>query len=250
LSLREAGCTVAGVRGIYAALALPVACALVGGVDRGALARSADCVPLPSSDQGSFRRADSKSVRLELGSCTFRLATAGQVAYEGEYTVTNGTASSGRMLVSHDRGCVGEENYPASYDYVFARGAALLELQLADIDDFCSGRAEQLSARFLRVIDGDVFVGLRRTPSASTFRARGAIVDSGRFAALGALAHAVLRLQGTKGSLVLRTAIVGSALTWSVRSGSGAYEDVRGGGKMRVVSARLRLVLTGRVTNT
>ena len=228
-------------------LAILAALALVGGVARAALARSADCVPLPRSDQGSFRRADSKSARLELGSCTFRMTMAEQVAYEGEYTVTSGTASSGRILVSHDRGCVGERNYPASYEYAFTRDASILRLQLADVDDFCSGRHAALATSpFLRVIEGRVQITFRR-PTATTFKARGAIVDAGRIVLRTSGGHVIVRLRGTKGSLLLR--VTNSPGRWFVVSGTGAYLNLRGNGREAGLRAGARVVLAGHVTN-
>src|SRR5436305_3135624 len=74
------------------------------------VAGPADCVPLPPAEQGAFRRSDSPSYRLLLGSCVLRTTSAGQPGHDADYNVTSGGGASGRMLVSHDRACVGEEN--------------------------------------------------------------------------------------------------------------------------------------------
>jgi hypothetical protein len=219
---------------------------------------AADCVPLPEAKQGSFRRSDTPSFRLVIGSCVFGTTLAGTSVHDGDYTVTSSSGSaSGRMLVSHDQACVGEENYPTSYDYAFTRGAGVLRLTLADQADFCSGRQQDLgSESFVRALSGPVRILTR----GATFAASGVMADSGRYDVVKSKAQpkgrkVTLRLRGTKGVVLIRvtraTRPVHAVGSWKVLSATGAYLGLTGAGRESgpLSSLRPRVILTGRVTN-
>jgi hypothetical protein len=225
------------------------------------VAELADCVPLPTTEQGTFRRSDSPSYRLLLGSCVLRTTSAGQPGHDADYNVTSGGGASGRMLVSHDRACMGEENYPTSYDYTFTHQAAVLRLTLADQADFCSGREADVGRRaFVRVIAGAIRIVCRGSTSAGTFGATGAVTDSGRYEVSRRATYrktriVTLRLRGAKGSVGFRVLSPvmprGARGSWAVVSNAGGYLGLTGSGRESgpLTGAHVRVVLTGRVTN-
>jgi hypothetical protein len=245
------------------ALLLPTVAALVcsagtAGQGLAASGETEDCIPLSALSQVLYRNADDAGVRLLLGDCTFELTKRGAHVRGGSYTVTLGGGSNGRLLLSHDAGCTGEQNYPTSYNYSFIYGGAVLVLRLADSTDVCEGRESDLAGSpFLRVISGKVRIVYTGTWARGTFQATGALTDTGTYALsrvrrIGSIRRKTLRLTGAKGAILVTETISGRRRKrFVVEAGAAGYLDLRGRGAERgpVRLKHLRVTLTGRVAN-
>jgi hypothetical protein len=218
---------------------------------------TAACQPLPARVLGTYQRVDNRAWLLYFTvNCTYEARQHGTVEGGGDYLVTAADPSSGRFIVSNDRGCrqPGIADVPTPYTYTFEQGVLLLEPEGGMAADLCvdshgEGRAQDLSDHggWIKTIGGPVRIATKGAARGS-FTTSGAFTDHGAYRMTQTKSTrrtktASLRFAGEGGTFTLservaRTGARKGKFSWRVVAGSGGYIAMVGAGTGTATGSR------------